>query len=127
MITSLNSPLLTLAAFGISTVLLGGFIGSEIVKRRQMKEELLEIQKTHQETMKRMEATYQAALEFDRKTLQQLDSAYVTLIQFNTQESKVRNNVDNNRKWVDNQRNNISNLQKELSNAAMKSKLEFDE
>ena len=112
MITSLNSPLLTIAAFGISTVLLGGFIGSEIVKRRQMKEELLEIQKAHQETMKRMEATYQAALEYDRKTLQQLDSAYVTFIQLNTQESKVRNNVNNNRKSVDNQRTNISNLQK---------------
>ena len=126
MIANMNSPITTIASFGISLMLLGGFLGSEIVKRRQMKEELLEIQKEQKATLQHMRETYEKALQYDQKVLVQIDSVYSTIALLNNQENKARTNVNTTKSKVEAQKIGIATTQKELAKAAKNSQVEFE-
>ena len=88
-----HSPILTLVGFGISVLLLGGFVGNVIARRQQVKEEITEIQQQHREVLERMEADRKRALENEQRALAQIDSVYQVLDALAVREGKVRENI----------------------------------
>lgn len=123
---SMNSPILTLVALGMSLLLFGGFLGSQISKRQQIDEDLLKIRNEHKAMMDSVKVCYQKALEFDQKALGQIDSVYKTIALLTNQEGKVRATAAVTRQNVIKQQVAIDNLRNELSQEAKKSKLQFE-
>ena len=99
--TPTTSPLLTIAAFGLSTLLVGGFVGGEFARRRHVQEDIREMQKQHKEIMARMESTYQLSMENEKRALSQVDSIYTVLGLLDIKEGKIRGNIKNIQSTVD--------------------------
>lgn len=87
------SPLLTIAAFGLSTLLVGGFVGGEFARWRGDKTELKEMEIKHKETMDFMKSTYQLSVDNEKRALAQVDSIYVVLGLLDIREGRVRGDI----------------------------------
>lgn len=95
MLTTTTHPLLTIAAFGLSTLLVGGFVGGEFARRRDVKEEIRDMQKQQKEIMARMEATYLQSMENEKRALAQVDSIYSVLGLLDIKEGRIRGDIKN--------------------------------
>lgn len=116
-----NSSLLTLLGFGISVLLLGGFLGGAISRRQQVKEEIKEIQKQQQEVLLRLEADRKQALLNEQRALAQIDSVYQVLDALAVREGKIRGNVQAARDKVSKGQVAIDKLKNDFSEQAKKS------
>lgn len=116
-----NSSLLTLLGFGISVLLLGGFLGGAISRRQQVKEEIKEIQKQQQEVLLRIEADRKQALLNEQRALAQIDSVYQVLDALAVREGKIRGNVQAARDKVAKGQVAIDKLKNDFSEQAKKS------
>jgi predicted phage-related endonuclease len=116
-----NSSLLTLLGFGISVLLLGGFLGGTISRRQQVKEEIKEIQKQQQEVLLRIEADRKQALLNEQRALAQIDSVYQVLDALAVREGKIRGNIQEARGKVARGQDQLDRLKNDFSEQAQKS------
>lgn len=116
-----SSPLLTLVGLGISVLLLGGFIGSAISRRQQVKEEIKEIQKMQHEVLLRIEADRKQALLNEQRALAQIDSVYQVLEALAVREGKIRGNIQEARGKVAKGQEHLDRLKNDFSEQAKKS------
>jgi len=116
-----NSSLLTLLGFGISVLLLGGFLGGTISRRQQVKEEIKEIQRQQQEVLLRIEADRKQALLNEQRALAQIDSVYQVLDALAVREGKIRGNIQEARSKVARGQDQLDHLKKDFSEQAKKS------
>lgn len=94
MLNTTTKSLLTLAAFGLSTLLVGGYMGGEMARRQHVKEDIKAIQLEHAKTLARIDSVVQQAAENERATLAQIDSVYSILGELNAKEGKTRSNIN---------------------------------
>jgi hypothetical protein len=121
-----NSPLMTLAGFGISVFILGGYLGGEMSRRREINREIKDIQREHQTILARMDSAYRVSVERERLALQQIDSVYVILGSLTAQEGKVRSSIKNVKNVIDRKREEITSTKKVFAEAAKISGFSLD-
>ncbi|AEE48473.1 hypothetical protein [Haliscomenobacter hydrossis] len=115
-----TNSLTTFISSGLVFLLLGGFFGGEIVRKRQHKAEIKEILQKQQDILKQMELARQVALENEKKALNQIDSIYsildvLAVREINARSSigKVRDRINNNGKVMDKLKEELSKQSKE--------------
>ena len=121
-----NSPLVTLAGFGISVFLMGGYLGGEMSRNREINREIKDIQREHQAILTRMDSAYRVSVERERVALQQIDSVYVILGSLTAQEGKVRSSIKDVKGVIDRKRDQISSTKKVFAEAAKTSGFSLD-
>lgn len=93
MLNNLNSPIFTLLTFGLTTLLVGGFVGGEITRQRYVKEEIKAIEQQHKEILTRIEAAYHQSLANEQRALAQVDSIYTIVGLLDIKEGEIRGNI----------------------------------
>lgn len=122
-----NSPLLTLLSIGLSMLLLGGFLGGEIAKKRQDKAELKEIQKQQNDLLIKMEAASKIAFQNEQIALSQIDSIYQVLNDLAIREVNVRTEISRLREDLARKRKVLADTKSKLSDQSKNSPFTFFE
>ena len=117
----INSPLLTAISIGLSMLLLGGFLGGELAKKRLDKAEIKEIQKQQNDLLLKIEAANKIALQNEQRALAHIDSIYQVLDDLAVQEVNVRTEINRLREGLVRKRKALadtkSNLSKQIKNS----------
>ena len=121
-----GSPLISLAAFGVSLLLLGGYVGGEMSRRSATKQEMKEIQMQHKNILAHMDSVYQSAVEREKQALEQVEMVYNTLNMLTVQEGKTRTNINETRKQIDKGREKVASTLTELKKASTQSSFIID-
>ena len=121
-----GSPLISLAAFGVSLLLLGGYVGGEMSRRHEIKQEIKEIQMQHKNILAHMDSVYQSAVEREKQALEQVELVYNTLNMLTVQEGKTRTNINETRKQIDKGREKVASTLTELKKASTQSSFIID-
>ena len=121
-----GSPLISLAAFGVSLLLLGGYVGGEMSRRSATKQEMKEIQMQHKNILAHMDSVYQSAVEREKQALEQVELVYNTLNMLTVQEGKTRTNINETRKQIDKGREKVASTLTELKKASTQSSFIID-
>ena len=121
-----NSPLMTLAGFGISVFILGGYLGGEMSRRREVNREIKDIQNEHKTILARMDSDYRVAVERERMALQQIDSVYVILGSLTAQDGKVRSTIKDVKKVIQQKQQAIATTKQVFVQAAKSSAFSLD-
>ena len=121
-----GSPLISLAAFGVSLLLLGGYVGGEMSRRSATKQEMKEIQMQHKNILAHMDSVYQSAVEREKQALEQVEMVYNTLNMLTVQEGKTRTNINETRKQIDKGREKAASTLAELKKASSQSSFIID-
>ena len=121
-----GSPLISLAAFGVSLLMLGGFVGGEMSRRSATKQEMKEIQMQHKNILAHMDSVYQSAVEREKQALEQVEMVYNTLNMLTVQEGKTRTNINETRKQIDKGREKAASTLAELKKASSQSSFIID-
>ena len=122
-----NSPLLTLISFGLGLLLLGGFVGGELAKKRQDKAEIKEIQKQQNELLLKIEAASKIALQNEQRALAHIDSIYQVLDDLAVQEVNVRTEINRLREGLVRKRKVLADTKSKLSDQSKNSPFTFFE
>ena len=117
---------MTLAGFGISVFILGGYLGGEMSRRREINREIKDIQNEHKTILARMDSTYRTAVERERMALQQIDSVYVILASLTAQDGKVRSTIKDVKKVIQQKQQAIATTKQVFIAAAQKSAFALD-
>ena len=121
-----GSPLISLAAFGVSLLLLGGYVGGEMSRRSEVKQEMKEIQMQHKNILAHMDSVYQSAVLREQKALEQVEMIYTTLNMLTAKEGKTRENINETRKHIDKSREKAASTLTELKKASTQSSFIID-
>jgi cell division protein FtsL len=125
MAISLNSPSVGLIALAVGTFLLGSQLGGEMARRREIKEEIRDIQRQHKETLARMDSVYKSALQRDAQALEQVNALYTLLNDLQIKEVQVRGNIAVVKKKIDENKQATQQLQNEVKKASENSSFTF--
>ncbi|MBL7814633.1 MAG: hypothetical protein JNL70_06475 [Saprospiraceae bacterium] len=120
------SPLISLAAFGVSLLMMGGFFGNEMARRRETKQEIKEIQLEQKRILAHMDSVYQSAVLREQKALEQVEMVYSTLNMLTEKEGKERKNLAEIRTKVQKGQEALKTTTAELKQAATKSAFIID-
>ncbi|MDX2070802.1 MAG: hypothetical protein SFV55_20400 [Haliscomenobacter sp.] len=120
-----NSPLLTIISFGLGLLLLGGFLGGELAKKRQDKAEIKEIQKQQNELLSKLEESRKIALQNEQRALAHIDSIYQVLDVLAMQELNVRSEINRLRDELQRKRKALVTTKSKLSEQSKKSTFSF--
>ena len=121
-----HSPLISLAAFGVSLLMLGGFVGGEVSRRREIKEDMKEIQMQHRNILAHMDSVYQSAVLREQKALEQVEMVYTTLNMLTEKEGKTRTNIGEVRQRIDKGREQLVTTKAALKAASTSSAFIID-
>ena len=120
-VPNINSPLVSLAALGISTFLMGGYLGGAMARKQEVKEEIKEIQAEHRAILLRIDSVYRTSVAREQKSLEQMDAIYTTLTTLTAQEGKTRTNISEATKTLQKGKEVIQTRKEELKQAASSS------
>ncbi|WP_421795229.1 hypothetical protein [Haliscomenobacter sp.] len=121
-----NSPLLTIISFGLGLLLLGGFLGGELAKKRQDKVEIKEIQKQQNELLAKLEESRKIALQNEQRALAHIDSIYKVIDDLAIQELNVRTEINRLREGLARKRKALVTTTNKLSQESKKSAFTFE-
>lgn len=122
----MNNNVLQLVTFGVSTLLLGSFVGGQFSQWRGQREDIKAIQQKHEDILKQINANIQAAVQQDQHLVNQIDSVYSILDDLTLQEGKARANLTETRKRIDRIKQQNQQTGEQLKDAAKNSKITFD-
>lgn len=86
----MNSNALQLITFGVSTLLLGGFLGDELNRRYQIRQDIKDLEEKHEKTLQRMDSIYVLSMKNEQAALEQVQNIYTILDMLTAQEAKAR-------------------------------------
>ena len=118
MLNSSANPIITLITFGLTTLLVGGFFGGEMARRRHVKEDIKAIQLEHSKTLARIDSVVQRSMENEAAALAQIDSVYMIIGELNQLENKSRSNIRTVTDHLNDQRKKNAELREEFSKNA---------
>lgn len=127
MALSLTTPNVGMVALVVGTFLLGNQLGGELARRREIKEEIRDIQRQHKEMLAQMDSVHKAALRQDAQALEQVQAIYGLLNQLDIKEVQVRSNLVAAKKRIEDGQKETQRLQTEVKKAAEKSAFTFYE
>jgi hypothetical protein len=127
MALSLTTPNVGMVALVVGTFLLGNQLGGELARRREIKEEIRDIQRQHKEMLAQMDSVHKAALRQDAQALEQVQAIYSLLNQLDIKEVQVRSNLAVAKKRIEDGQKETQRLQTEVKKAAEKSAFTFYE
>ena len=127
MALSLTTPNVGMVALVVGTFLLGNQLGGELARRREIKEEIRDIQRQHKEMLAQMDSVHKAALRQDAQALEQVQAIYSLLNQLDIKEVQVRSNLNAAKKRIEEGQKETQRLQTEVKKAAEKSAFSFYE
>ncbi len=121
-----HSPLISLAAFGVSLLMLGGFVGGEMSRRHETKQDIKEIQMQHKNILAHMDSVYQSAVQRELQVLEQVEVIYNSLNVLAAKEGKTREDINNVRKNIDKSKEKSASTLAELKKASTQSSFIID-
>ena len=65
----MNSNALQLITFGVSKLLLGGFLGDELNRRYQIRQDIKDLEEKHEKTLQRMDSIYVLSMKNEQAAL----------------------------------------------------------
>ena len=122
----MNGNLLQIITFGVSTLVLGSFIGGQFSQWGAQREDIKAIQKNHEEILKQINANLKSALEQDQRLVVQIDSVYSILDDLTIQEGKARANLTDTRKRFNRLQEQNKQSGEKLKDAAKNSRIIFE-
>ena len=121
-----HSPLISLAAFGLSLLMMGGFFGGEMARRGEVRKEIKDIQAQHKAILMHMDSVYSTAVAREKMALDQMDAIYNTLTTLTVQEGKTRTNINVDKDKVEKGKKDIASAKEELKKASLTSGFNLD-
>jgi peptidoglycan hydrolase CwlO-like protein len=124
---SFANPNVGMIALVVGTFLLGNQLGGEWARRREVREDIRDIQRQHKETLARMDSIYKAALQQDAEALAQVQAIYNLLGELQIKEVQVRGNIQQTKKKIEEGQQKTQALQNQVKEAAKNSAFSFYE
>jgi cell division protein FtsL len=124
---SFANPNVGMIALVVGTFLLGNQLGGEWARRREVREDIRDIQRQHKETLARMDSIHKAALQQDAEALAQVQAIYNLLGELQIKEVQVRGNINQAKKKIEEGQQKTQALQNQVKEAAKNSAFSFYE
>jgi hypothetical protein len=125
MLNNLNSPLLTLLAFGLSVFLAGNFLGSEWARRNNTKAEIKELQQKQKDLLEHLKNSWELARQRDSMTLAQVDSVCAILYMLDVKEGRIRGDLGKTKAGIKSLRDKGDKLKQDLAKQSSASDFDF--
>jgi hypothetical protein len=127
MAISFNSPNVAMIALTVGTFLLGNQLGGELSRRREVREDIREIQREHKATLARMDSIHKVSLQQDAEALAQVQAIYNLLGELQIKEVQIRGNINQAKKKIEEGQQKTQALQAQVKEAAKNSAFSFYE